>query len=46
VAIHTLHQDCAVAGSFPPALLLGYVLIVESAIPRAVEELGRAAAAQ
>ncbi|MGO9905869.1 MAG: PLP-dependent aminotransferase family protein [Solirubrobacteraceae bacterium] len=46
VAIHTLHQDCAVAGSFPPALLLGYGLIVESAIPRAVEELGRAAAAQ
>jgi GntR family transcriptional regulator/MocR family aminotransferase len=39
VAIHTLHQDCSVAGSLPPALLLGYGLISESAIPRAVEEL-------
>jgi GntR family transcriptional regulator/MocR family aminotransferase len=43
VAVHTLHQDCAVTGSFPPALLLGYGLIVESAIPRAVEELALAA---
>jgi GntR family transcriptional regulator / MocR family aminotransferase len=43
VAVHTLHQDCAVAGSLPPALLLGYGLIVESAIPRAVEELAIAA---
>ena len=45
VAIHTLHQDCAVAGSLPPALLLGYGLITESAIPRAVEELAIAAGA-
>jgi GntR family transcriptional regulator/MocR family aminotransferase len=44
VAIHTLHQDCAVAGSLPPALLLGYGLIVETAIPRAVAELAIAAA--
>lgn len=43
VAIHTLHQDCAVAGSLPPALLLGYGLITETAIPRAVEELAIAA---
>jgi GntR family transcriptional regulator/MocR family aminotransferase len=45
VAIHTLHQDCAVRGSHPPGLLLGYGLIVESAIPRAVEELAIAATA-
>ncbi|HTU88212.1 MAG TPA: PLP-dependent aminotransferase family protein [Solirubrobacteraceae bacterium] len=43
VAIHTLHQDCAVTGSLPPALLLGYGLIVETAIPRAVQELATAA---
>lgn len=45
VAIHTLHQDCSVAGSLPPALLLGYGLISESSIPRAVDELARAAGA-
>jgi len=45
VAVHTLHQDCAVAGSLPPALLLGYGLITESAIPRAVQELAIAAGA-
>lgn len=45
VAIHTLHQDCAVAGPLPPALLLGYGLITESAIPHAVEELAIAAGA-
>jgi GntR family transcriptional regulator/MocR family aminotransferase len=43
VAIHTLHQDCAVAAPVPPALILGYGLISESAIPRAVRELGVAA---
>jgi GntR family transcriptional regulator / MocR family aminotransferase len=43
VAVHALHRDCAVAGSLPPALLLGYGLIVESAIPRAVAELALAA---
>ena len=44
VAVHTLHQDCAVSRSLPPALLLGYGLISESAIPRAVQELAIAAA--
>jgi len=44
VAIHTLHQNCAVSGSLPPALLLGYGLIAESAIPRAIQELAIAAA--
>jgi GntR family transcriptional regulator / MocR family aminotransferase len=43
VAIHTLHQDCAVTAPAPPALLLGYGLTSEPAIPRAVEELARAA---
>lgn len=43
VAIHTLHQDCAVANQLPPALLLGYGLIGEPAIPRAVKELAIAA---
>lgn len=45
VAIHTLHQDCSVTESRPPALLLGYGLISESAIPRAVDELAVAAGA-
>jgi GntR family transcriptional regulator / MocR family aminotransferase len=44
VAVHTLHQDCAVSGARPPALLLGYGLVSESAIPLAVRELARAAA--
>jgi GntR family transcriptional regulator/MocR family aminotransferase len=39
VAVHTLHQDCAVTAPLPPALLLGYGLINELAIPRAVQEL-------
>jgi GntR family transcriptional regulator / MocR family aminotransferase len=43
VAIHTLHQDCAVTAPVAPALLLGYGLIPEPAIPRAVQELARAA---
>jgi GntR family transcriptional regulator / MocR family aminotransferase len=34
VAIHTLHQHCAVTPSLPPALLLGYGLVAEPAIPR------------
>jgi GntR family transcriptional regulator / MocR family aminotransferase len=42
VAIHTLHLDCSVIGPAPPALLLGYGLIAEPAIPRAVQELARA----
>jgi GntR family transcriptional regulator/MocR family aminotransferase len=44
VAIHTLHRDCTVVGPRPPALLLGYGLIAEQAIPRAVCELAHAAA--
>jgi GntR family transcriptional regulator/MocR family aminotransferase len=43
VAVHTLHQECAVTTPFPPALLLGYGLISETAIPRAVQELAIAA---
>jgi GntR family transcriptional regulator/MocR family aminotransferase len=43
VAIHTLHRDCAVSGATEPALLLGYGRIPEAAIPRAVDELARAA---
>ena len=43
VAIHTLHDDCAVAAPLGPALVLGYGLIAESAIPRAVRELAAAA---
>lgn len=44
VAIHTLHRDCALSAPRPPALLLGYGLISEQAIPHAVAELGRAMA--
>ena len=43
VAIHTLHQDCAVTAPLAPALLLGYGLIAEAAIPHAVQELAIAA---
>ena len=43
VAIHTLHNDCAVRAPWPPALVLGYGLIAEPAIPRAVGELAAAA---
>ncbi len=43
VAIHALHQDCAVSAPASPALLLGYGLISEAAIPRAVQELAGAA---
>jgi GntR family transcriptional regulator / MocR family aminotransferase len=43
VAIHTLHQDCKVTTSLAPGLLLGYGLIAEPAIPRAVEQLAIAA---
>ena len=39
VAIHTLHQFCAVTAPRPPALLLGYGQIAETAIPRGVQEL-------
>ena len=41
-AVHTLHGDCSVTAPLGPALLLGYGLIGETAIPRAVEELARA----
>ena len=43
VAIHTLHNDCAVTAPVRPALLLGYGLVGEQAIPRAVRELACAA---
>jgi DNA-binding transcriptional MocR family regulator len=43
VAVHSLHQHCSVSTPFAPALLLGYGLIVESAIPRAVRALAEAA---
>jgi GntR family transcriptional regulator / MocR family aminotransferase len=39
VAIFTLHQFCALTVPRPPALLLGYGQITETAIPRAVQEL-------
>jgi len=42
VAIHTLHQFCAVSAQRPPALLLGYGQIAETAIQRAVRELADA----
>lgn len=39
VAIHMLHQFCAVTAPRPPGLLLGYGQITETAIPRAVQAL-------
>jgi DNA-binding transcriptional MocR family regulator len=42
VAIHTLHHDCAVTAPLGPALVLGYGLTAETAIPRAVHELAAA----
>ena len=42
VAVLTLHEDCSVTAPLGPALLLGYGLITETAIPRAVEQLGLA----
>jgi GntR family transcriptional regulator/MocR family aminotransferase len=39
VALHTLHHDSVVTAPRPPALLLGYGLLAEPAIPQAVEEL-------
>jgi GntR family transcriptional regulator/MocR family aminotransferase len=44
LAIHTLHQFCAVTAARHPALVLGLGLIADSAIPRAVDELARASA--
>jgi len=44
VAIHTLHQDCAVSAPLGPALLLGYGLTAEPGLPRAVRELAAATA--
>jgi GntR family transcriptional regulator/MocR family aminotransferase len=43
VAIHTLHEFCAVTTPRPPALLLGYGQIAVTAIPHAVRELADAA---
>ena len=42
VAIHMLHQFCALASPRPAAVLLGYGQIAETAIPRAVQELATA----
>ena len=39
VALHTLHHHSVVTAPRPPALLLGYGLLAEPAIPRAVEQL-------
>jgi GntR family transcriptional regulator/MocR family aminotransferase len=44
VAILTLHRDCAVTALLPPAVLLGYGMVAESVIPRAVRELAKAVA--
>jgi GntR family transcriptional regulator/MocR family aminotransferase len=43
VAIQTLHHDCSVTAPRAPALLLGYGLIPEPAISRAIRELAIAA---
>jgi hypothetical protein len=43
VAVHTLHQHSVVTAPRPPALLLGYGLLAEPAIPRAVEQLAHSA---
>jgi GntR family transcriptional regulator/MocR family aminotransferase len=43
VAVDTLHHDCALTAPRPPALILGYGMIPEPAIERAVRELAIAA---
>lgn len=43
VAVDTLHQECVVTAPRPPALILGYGMIAESAIDRAIAELAIAA---
>jgi GntR family transcriptional regulator/MocR family aminotransferase len=43
VAVHTLHHHSAVTAPRPPALLLGYGLLADAAIPRAVEQLAASA---
>lgn len=45
VALHTLHHHSVVSAPRPPALLLGYGLLAEPAIPRAVKQLADAARA-
>lgn len=42
VALHSLHQQCSVTAPLPPALILGYGMITEASIPRAVQELAGA----
>jgi GntR family transcriptional regulator / MocR family aminotransferase len=42
VSILTLHRDCAVTVPYARALLLGYGMVAESVIPRAVAELAKA----
>jgi GntR family transcriptional regulator / MocR family aminotransferase len=39
IALHTLHRHAVVRAPRPPALLLGYGLLAEPAISRAVEQL-------
>ncbi|MGN6168509.1 MAG: PLP-dependent aminotransferase family protein [Solirubrobacteraceae bacterium] len=43
VAVHALHHHSVVTAPRPPALLLGYGLLAEPAIPRAVEHLADSA---
>ena len=43
LAIYTLHRDFAVTAPYPPALLLGYGMIAEPAIPHAIAQLAAAA---
>ena len=45
IALHTLHHHSVVTAPRPPALLLGYGLLAEPAIPRAVEQLADSARA-
>jgi GntR family transcriptional regulator/MocR family aminotransferase len=39
IALHTLHHHSVVTSPRPPALLLGYGLLTEPAIPRAIKHL-------
>jgi GntR family transcriptional regulator / MocR family aminotransferase len=39
VAVHTLHRHCTCVAPMPPALILGYAQLSETALDRAVREL-------
>jgi GntR family transcriptional regulator/MocR family aminotransferase len=43
IAVHTLHHHSVVSAPRPPALLLGYGLLPEPAIPRVIEQLANGA---